>query len=50
VIWHETYAIQDGAKVTGAYENIYINMPAFGLGKAGILKKHKASTAPPAGV
>jgi hypothetical protein len=38
-IWHETYAIQDGAKVTGAYENIYINMPAFGLGKAGILKK-----------
>jgi len=31
-IWHETYAISKGH-----YENIYANMPAFGLGKAGIL-------------
>jgi hypothetical protein len=28
-IWHETYIVQ-----RGAYENIYVNMPAFGLGKA----------------
>jgi len=31
-IWHETYAVAGGA-----YENIYVNMPPFGLGKAGIL-------------
>ncbi len=31
-IWHETYVIQ-----RGAYENIYVNMPAFGLGKVGPL-------------
>jgi len=31
-IWHETYAVSKGG-----YENIYVNMPAFGLGKAGIL-------------
>ena len=29
-IWHETYAVSPGA-----YENIYVNMPPFGLGKAG---------------
>jgi hypothetical protein len=29
-IWHETYAVSPGT-----YENIYINMPLFGLGKAG---------------
>ncbi|HET7540274.1 MAG TPA: DUF4188 domain-containing protein [Polyangiaceae bacterium] len=28
-IWHETYAVQPGA-----CESIYVNMPAFGLGKA----------------
>ncbi len=33
-IWHETYQVSHGA-----YENIYANMPAFGLGKAGILEK-----------
>ena len=33
-IWHETYSI--GA---GKYENIYSNMPAFGLGKAGFLQE-----------
>ena len=29
-IWHETYVIE-----AGKYENIYNNMPAYGLGKAG---------------
>ena len=28
-IWHETYLVGPGS-----YENIYANMPAFGLGKA----------------
>ena len=32
-IWHETYVIK-----AGAYENIYNNMPAHGLGAAGTLK------------
>jgi hypothetical protein len=32
-IWHETYQATNGT-----YENIYVNMPAFGLGKAGILE------------
>lgn len=31
-VWHETYVVSPGA-----YENIYVNMPAFGLGKAGVL-------------
>lgn len=31
-IWHETYVVRPGT-----YENIYVNMPAFGLGKAGNL-------------
>lgn len=31
-IWHETYVIK-----AGAYENIYNNMPPFGLGAAGTL-------------
>ena len=30
-IWHETY--QAGA---GTYENVYVNMPPFGLGRAGM--------------
>ncbi len=29
-IWHETYAVSPGT-----YENIYVNMPLFGLGRAG---------------
>ena len=29
-IWHETYIAS-----AGTYENIYVNMPAFGLGKIG---------------
>jgi len=32
-IWHETYAASPGT-----FETIYTNMPAFGLGKAGLLK------------
>ena len=29
-IWHETYLASPGT-----YENIYVNMPPFGLGRAG---------------
>jgi len=41
-IWHETYKVSPGS-----YENVYANMPAFGLGKAGTLypasgKRHGA--------
>lgn len=32
-IWHETYAIKPGQ-----YENVYANMPPFGLGRAGRLQ------------
>jgi Domain of unknown function (DUF4188) len=35
-IWHETYSI-----LPGSYENVYVNMPPFGLGRAGSL--HSAS-------
>ena len=31
-VWHETYVVSPGT-----YENIYVNMPAFGLGKVGTL-------------
>jgi hypothetical protein len=31
-VWHETYVISPGG-----YENIYVNMPPFGLGKVGTL-------------
>ncbi len=31
-IWHETYCVS-----AGRYENIYVNMPPFGLGRAGEL-------------
>jgi hypothetical protein len=31
-IWHETYVASPGT-----YENIYVNMPPFGLGKAGTM-------------
>jgi hypothetical protein len=33
-IWHETYLA-----TPGSHENIYVNMPAFGLGKAGELRE-----------
>jgi len=29
-IWHETYRVR-----AGDYENIYVNMPAFGMGRVG---------------
>jgi hypothetical protein len=32
-VWHETYAVSPGK-----YENIYVHMPPFGLGKVGTLK------------
>jgi hypothetical protein len=32
-IWHETYSVSPGT-----YENVYVNMPAFGLGKVGSLR------------
>lgn len=32
-IWHETFAIK-----AGNYESVYVNMPAFGLGRAGTLE------------
>jgi hypothetical protein len=35
-VWHETYLVSPDT-----YENVYVNMPAFGLGKAGTL--HRAS-------
>lgn len=35
-IWHETYVVRPGT-----YENIYVNMPTFGLGKAGSLIEAK---------
>lgn len=31
-IWHETYLAGPGR-----YENVYVNMPPFGLGRAGVL-------------
>ena len=36
-IWHETYKAGPGS-----YENVYANMPAFGLGKAGKLMEAKS--------
>ena len=33
-IWHETYTVSPNS-----YENIYANMPPFGLGRAGNLEK-----------
>ncbi len=35
-IWHETYVASPGS-----YESVYVNMPPFGLGRAGVL--HPAS-------
>jgi len=41
-IWHETYLVTNGT-----YENVYGNMPPFGLGKAGKLepvgKRHETA-------
>lgn len=41
-IWHETYRVSPGS-----YETIYVNMPPFGLGKAGMMQPatgHKHSS------
>jgi hypothetical protein len=35
-IWHETYQA-----APGGYENVYVNMPAFGMGRAGTLREAK---------
>lgn len=40
-IWHETYVIAPETK----YENIYVNMPAFGLGAVGELIEAKGAHA-----
>jgi GH15 family glucan-1,4-alpha-glucosidase len=42
-IWHETFSI-----AAGGYESVYVNMPPFGLGRAGKLeaatgRKHSAT-------
>ena len=39
-IWHETYVIKPGQ-----YENIYVNMPRFGLGAAMDLQEAKGTLA-----
>ena len=39
-IWHETYVIKPGQ-----YENIYVNMPRFGLGAAMGLQEAKGTLA-----
>lgn len=43
-IWHETYQVGPGT-----YENVYANMPAFGLGKAGQLHEAKGQLKSAAG-
>jgi hypothetical protein len=43
-IWHETYQASPGS-----YENIYVNMPEFGLGKAGVLAEAKGGKQSAAG-
>lgn len=43
-IWHETYLAQPGS-----YENVYANMPAFGLGKAGALVEARSGLQSAAG-
>jgi len=43
-IWHETYAAGPGT-----YENVYVNMPPFGLGRAGTLQPAAAGRQSAAG-
>jgi hypothetical protein len=54
-VWHESYLVSPGT-----YENVYVNMPAFGLGRAGMLfaatgsmhsasQRLRAAAQPPAG-
>ncbi|MBN3801757.1 DUF4188 domain-containing protein [Paraburkholderia sp. Ac-20336] len=35
-IWHETYLV-----TAGSFENVYVNMPRFGLGRAGVLRSSR---------
>jgi hypothetical protein len=39
-IWHETYVVP-----RGSFENIYVNMPPFGLGKIGKLESARGERA-----
>jgi len=39
-IWHETYVVP-----RGSFENIYVNMPRFGLGKVGKLESARGERA-----
>ena len=43
-IWHETYVV-----TPGSYENIYVNMPPFGLGRAGALREARGGRQSAAG-
>ncbi|MEO6146809.1 MAG: DUF4188 domain-containing protein [Sulfuriferula sp.] len=43
-IWHETYVVSPGT-----YENIYVNMPLFGLGRAGSVQAASAGRQSAAG-
>jgi hypothetical protein len=43
-IWHETYMASPGS-----YENDYVNMPPFGLGRAGVLQPATAGRQSAAG-
>ena len=39
-IWHETYRVR-----AGDYENVYVNMPTFGLGTVGRARRRRAASA-----
>jgi hypothetical protein len=43
-IWHETYLVKPGS-----FENVYVNMPKFGLGKVGSLVEAKSGLQSAAG-
>ncbi len=43
-VWHETYMAS-----AGTYESVYVNMPAFGLGRAGTLEPATGARAGAAG-
>jgi len=43
-IWHETYEASPGS-----YESVYVNMPAFGLGRAGTLQEARGGLQSAAG-
>ena len=43
-VWHETYKA-----APGSYENVYVNMPPFGLGRVGTLREAKGGLQSAAG-